>query len=564
MNPNSSKLKTKLLSNLFYSKNESWWLVGFSMILASGLIIEPQLICAALIKGQLSDMWLYWSGAIGAAFSISFFAHLWKNIPVKTENEFLFFRFSGVGAKILHAFRSLYIGAIIVPFIVGLCILGFSKIVAYILEIPPNSSIYILTGFVFLLTFFNSFKTRLRMDFILFVVFIFLFLIIVFVLYNATGGFSNLASTMQINKYKFHLFPKLGSKSFAGFLIFVGVQWWSASILDYPDMNGQKLMAVAKTKDIAKSIFLPSFLLLVFRLLLFTLPFMAVLYGFTNGIADNELAFTSLFVKVLPSWMLLLVLAFFMIPFISVVQNNQNWGGSLLVENFYKYHINPNATQKKMKLFGIFSMLYIVILGGLIALYSSTLLGMIQLFFSITAGVGPVFVLRWYWWRINAWSQLSAMVSALITPPLFDWLYFNSNTIKTLITSLQSEWNLDYYPIKIVLLTVIVCGIWLTVTFLTPPTDRKILNTFVATVKPGGFWKGFENNGKSCFNIRLIAWLIQAGNGFLVYFIFWDFLKGNYTEFILLLPVFIFSFFTSFTIIKKANEFYNKQLIRKN
>ena len=534
------------------------------MILASGLIIEPQLICSALIKGQLSDMWLYWSGAIGAAFSISFFAHLWKNIPVKTENELLFFRFSGVGAKILHGFRSLYVGAIIVPFIIGFSILGFSKIATYILEISPVYSIYILTGLLFALTFFNSFKTRLRMDFILIVVFIFLFLIIVFALYKATGGLSHLSRTMQINAYKIELLPKLGSKSFAAFLIFIGVQWWSASILDYPDMNGQKFMAAAKTKDIVNSIFLPSFFVLAFRLLLFTLPFMAVLYGYTTGITDNELAFTALFVNVLPSWMLFFVLAFFIIPFISVVQNNQNWGGALLVENFYKYHINPKASQKKMKLFGIFSMLYIIIVGGLISIYFDSLLGMIQLLFSITAGVGPVFVLRWYWWRINAWSQLSAMVSALVAPPLFDWLYFNSNTIKTLITSLQSEWNLDYYPIKIVLLTVIVCGIWLTVTFLTPPTDRTILNTFVATVKPGGFWKGFENNGESCFNIRVIAWLIQAGNGFLVYFMFWDFLTGNYTEFILLLPVFIFSFFTSFTIIKKANAFYNKQLIRKD
>ena len=171
LNSNSPKSKIKALTSLFYSKNESWWLIGFSMILASGLIIEPQLICSALIKGQLSDMWLYWSGAIGAAFSVSFFAHLWRNIPVKTENEFLFFRFSGIGAKILHAFRSLYLGAIIIPFIIAFSILGFSKIVTYILAISPNSAIIILTGFLFVLTFFNSFKTRLRMDFILFLVF---------------------------------------------------------------------------------------------------------------------------------------------------------------------------------------------------------------------------------------------------------------------------------------------------------------------------------------------------------------------------------------------------------
>ena len=77
--------------NLFFSKNEPWWLIGFSMLLASGIFIEPLLICTSLINGKLSDMWLYWSATIGSAFSISFFAHLWKNVPINTENEFIFF-----------------------------------------------------------------------------------------------------------------------------------------------------------------------------------------------------------------------------------------------------------------------------------------------------------------------------------------------------------------------------------------------------------------------------------------------------------------------------------------
>ena len=84
------KKQTKLESNLFYSKNESWWLIGFSMLLASGIMIEPQLICSSLLKGQLSDMWLYWSAGIGSAFSVSFFANLWRKVPIKTENEFLY------------------------------------------------------------------------------------------------------------------------------------------------------------------------------------------------------------------------------------------------------------------------------------------------------------------------------------------------------------------------------------------------------------------------------------------------------------------------------------------
>jgi hypothetical protein len=92
---NRPRNNKKVISNLFYSKNESWWLIGFSMLLTSGLMIEPQMICSSLLKGQLSDMWLYWSAGIGSAFSVSFFAHLWRKVPVKTENEFLFFRYSG-------------------------------------------------------------------------------------------------------------------------------------------------------------------------------------------------------------------------------------------------------------------------------------------------------------------------------------------------------------------------------------------------------------------------------------------------------------------------------------
>ena len=125
-------------ANLFYSKNESWWLIGFSILLASGIMIEPQLICSSLLKGQLSDMWLYWCVGVGSAFSVSFFAHLWRKVPVKTENEFLFFRYSGIGARILHNFRSLYLGLLVVPFLISFSLLAVSKIFCFIVGIEIN------------------------------------------------------------------------------------------------------------------------------------------------------------------------------------------------------------------------------------------------------------------------------------------------------------------------------------------------------------------------------------------------------------------------------------------
>ena len=556
----STTLKQNFSSNLFYTKNERWWLIGFSMLMASSIMIEPQLICAALVKGQLSDMWLYWSAIIGSSFSVSFFAHLWRKVPVKTENEFLFFRYSGKGAMILHSFRSLYLGLLVIPFLISFSILAFSKIVCFIIGIELRVAIILATLLLVLLTFFNSLKSRLRIDFVLFIVFMTLFCIISFSLFNHTGGVSHLAATVQSSKINFSIIPSIGSKTFNAFIVFILVQWWSASILDYPDMNGQKLMATNSSNDLVKSVFLPSLFLILFRVVLFTLPFLAVCYGFTNGITDSELAFTNLFVKVLPSWMLVLVVVLFLIPFISLAQNMQNWGGSLLIENFYKHAINPRVSDGKAKIMGIVAMIYIVVVAGCISIYAENLVGITKYLFAITAGVGPVFMLRWYWWRINAWSQLSAMVAALVYPPILDALFEHNAVVNHFITSIEHTYNIEYYPFKIIILTIVVCTTWLLVTFLTAPTDSKTLETFAVTIKPGGFWKRYSNSGKTFSNFRIAAWLVQTGNGFLLYFIFWNFLIGSYALFIGLLLLFILCFFASYQLVQKANANYDLEL----
>jgi Na+/proline symporter len=298
------------------------------------------------------------------------------------------------------------------------------------------------------------------MDFVLFIVFMTLFCVITFSLFEHTGGLSHLASTIQSSKINFNIIPSIGSKTFNAFIVFMLVQWWSASILDYPDMNGQKLMATNTSNDLLKSVFIPSLSIVLFRVILFTLPFMAVCYGYTNDITDSELAFTSLFVKVLPSWMLTLVVVVFMIPFLSFVQNTQNWGGSLLIENFYKHSINPKVSDAKAKKLGIIAMIYIILLAGGIAIYSESLVGITKYLFAITAGVGPVFMLRWYWWWINAWSQLSAMVAALVYPPILDALFETNGAVKYFITSIEHTYNIEYYPIKIVILKIAVCLTW--------------------------------------------------------------------------------------------------------
>ena len=246
------------------------------MLLASGIFIEPLLICTSLINGKLSDMWLYWSATIGSAFSISFFAHLWKNVPINTENEFIFFRFSGIGAKFLHIFRSIYLGGFIIPFIIAFNILAFSKITCLIFQIKISEAIVLISVLLIILSLFNSFKNRIRIDFVLFIVFIVSFLIVFIAIFLNVDGLDNVAVILK-TKEQLQILPSISSTTINAFLIFILVQWWSATILDYPDMNGQKLMASKSIKDISKSVFFPSFLMVFFRILFFTLPFIVVL-----------------------------------------------------------------------------------------------------------------------------------------------------------------------------------------------------------------------------------------------------------------------------------------------
>jgi SSS family solute:Na+ symporter len=152
------------------------------------------------------------------------------------------------------------------------------------------------------------------------------------------------------------------------------------------------------------------------------------------------------------------------------------------------------------------------------------------------------------------------MVAALIYPPLLDWFYDNYIAFHQLISGLEHNFKIDYYPIKIIVLTIAVCFTWLVITFLTAPTETKTLENFAKTIKPGGFWKPFNDSGKSFSKLRLLAWLLQTGNGFLLYFIFWNFLIGNYFVFIGLLLLFVLGFFVSYQLIQKANACYDLDL----
>lgn len=197
-------------------------------------------------------------------------------------------------------------------------------------------------------------------------------------------------------------------------------------------------------------------------------------------------------------------------------------------------------------------MLFLVLMAAGFAFFSDSILVLVKYLLTITAGVGPVFILRWYWHRINAWTQLTAMVVSLILPTIFDLLYNHMAWFTGSMNEVMLELNLDYFPLKILILSIVVSLIWMTVMFLTPRTDEETLNQFVRAVKPGGIWN-MKNKGKVQFWKRLIIALLLTGNFILIYVILWHIINGQYLISLLLLLSYAVIALIAYTLLKQTN-----------
>lgn len=551
-----SVMKNSLLrkkKSLFYTRNESWWLIGFSILMASNILIEPQMITSFLLKGDLSGMWLVWSSGFGVAFGMVFFGHLWQRLPVRTENELLLFRFSGTGARWLHIFRSLYVGGLVAPLILSMTFLAFVRIINSLFGISISYSLLIVLGYIIVGTFFNSLKKRIRLDFLLLIIFSGLLLFIISRLFTTLGTLGDLKYVIAQSELNFSLFPDFHSNAINAFLVFVLLQWWAANIIDMPGQEGQKLMSAKNSITIAKSIVLPQLFFVVFFILINLMPFFILLIdsGLSESM-DGETAFLFIFTTAFKGNDVVYVLIFFLIPFTVLTHNVQNWSGALLTQNFYKYYIQKSASEKNLNFVGTVVMLFVVCMSALIAFFSDSILDIFKYILTISAGVGPVFILRWYWHRINAWTQLAAMVASLIFPTIYDLLFDYDGRFSALITAAMEAFNLEYFPLKIVVLTLTVSAIWILVMLLTPKTDTATLRQFVKALKPGGIWP-FKNKGNIQIWSRLAVALMLTSNFIMIYLMIWQLVNERFLFFGFLLVAYVLITLIAYKLLQKTN-----------
>ncbi len=475
-----------------------WWLLGISMVATTFSTDTPNLVTDIVRTHGVAGNWVWFAFLITGMITVFIYAGLWKRSGVLTDIEFYELRYSGKTAAFLRGFRALYLGLLFNVVIMATVTLAAIKIGGVLLGISPLTTVLIAGSIVVAYSMLGGLTGVLITDFFQFLLaMIGAFAVAVYsVNLPRVGGLHRLLSHPLIRE-RVSLLPNFSDPDalMAIFVIPLAVQWWAAW---YPGAEpggggyiAQRMFAAKNEHHAVGATFLfnvahyalrpwPWIIVALASILVF--PDLAALRkAFPHvdpSIIRNDMAYPAM-VSFLPHGLLGLVVTSLTAAYMSTISTHLNWGASYIVNDFYKRFIKPRASQRELVLVGRFSTLFLMVVAGGFALFLSNALQAFHLILQIGAGTGLLFLLRWFWWRINAISELTAMVVSFLVAVFFAF------SEKMGFSPLQS-WQEFAVGVGITTLS------WVLATYLTNPTDEETLLRFYELVKPGGpGWRGF-------------------------------------------------------------------------
>jgi len=514
----------------------SWLLLSASLLMITWSPMTDMMSMGIILESGYSSLWVlkdrFWLAGAPAIL----FASMWAGLKVKTDNELLRLRYSGSSAVVLHIFRALFLALLVIPFLGTFIILALKKFldVLFAGQGLPTNTLLILGTLLIVLK--NSFRQKIRTDALSAIICILAPAIICFFIFRQYGGFSQLYSILQSEfPEKISLFPSweqaAGSSARANFLVFLCIQWWSVYIIDHSDPSAQRHLQ-ARSRFLAfKALFLPVLLSSLMFLLISVIWDCGILeYRNANPrLIDPEAFYIEVAFQYLPHGFKAIVAIAFLFSFITSLENIINWGGGLLTIDIVKRYLFVGGSDRQYRALSLVMMLVVALISLAVAFNSDQLFALQKFIFSISAGVAPVFLLRWFWWRINAWTQISAMISSLVYTLVFDYLASTHDGFIALIEALRRLTQLDVYPLKLVLLTSAVVMTWLTTMYCTEPVTREQLRLFYQATGTGGIWpREFGDNGYGLPK-RILLCLVFAVTYILPYLFVWQLKFGQAT-----------------------------------
>lgn len=507
----------KSANDFFLSgKNMPWWLMGLSMVATTFSTDTPNLVTDIVRKDGVAGNWVWWAFLITGLLTVFVYAKLWRKSNVSTDIEFYELRYSGVPAKFLRRFRALYLGAAFNVLAMAGVTLAAIKIGEIMLGLDPWVTV-VTAGFI-TMTFsaIGGFKGVVYTDFVLF----FLAMIgstwaaIYLINLPEVGGLDQLLVHDNV-KDKLSFMPDLTNKEalVTVLIIPLAVQWWSAW---YPGAEpggggyiAQRILAAKNENHAIGATFFFNFMHYALRPWPWILVALASLVVFpdldslraafphvSEDKMGHDLAYPAMLTK-LPPGLLGLVLASLVAAYMSTISTHLNWGSSYLVNDFYKQQIKPDASEKELVLVGRISTVLLMVVSALLALRLNNASQLFNIILMFGAGTGSIFILRWFWWRINAWSEISAMlasgiISIFLNFTLIGMKLFGGTTAAGM--AIEGMYP-GYYKFPFVVFVTTV--IWLVVTFLTQPDSKEVLYDFYQKIQPGGpGWKHIVDQAK--------------------------------------------------------------------
>ncbi len=481
-------------SEFFLSgRNMPWWLLGFSMVATTFATDTPNLVTDLVRNHGVSGNWLWWAFLLTGMLTVFVYARLWRRCGLLTDLEFYELRYSGKAAAFLRGFRALYLGLFFNIIIMAAVTLAAIKLGGVLFGLSPIKTITIAALITVVYSAIGGLRGVLVTD--LFQFFIAMCGSVAAAYYvlglPEVGGLRNLVSQVSLQG-SLGIMPDFSDpNTFVPlFIIPLAVQWWSVW---YPGAEpggggyiAQRMLAAKDENHAVKATLLfnvahyalrpwPWIIVALCSLMVF--PDLASLREafprIDPSIVKHDLAYAAM-LTFLPHGLLGLVLASLIAAYMSTISTHLNWGSSYLVNDFYKRFIKPGAGEKELVLAGRISTLLLMIIAGALALCLSNSLQAFNIMLQVGAGTGLLFILRWFWWRINAVSEISAMIISFLVAVYFEFVH------QSLGFPAFPDWQ------KLTIGVAVTTTGWILATLITRPTDRRTLIGFCRLVRPGG------------------------------------------------------------------------------
>lgn len=527
-------------------KKPSWLLLSASLLMIEYSPMTDMMSMGLILDNGYSGLWLLKSRFWLAGVPAILYAGMWSRLNFKTDNELIRLRYSGKSGISLHIFRAIFLAAFVIPFLGAFIILALKKFLD-VLHVDAIANVeHVLIIGIILLVMKNSFHQKIRTDFLSAIICIVAPIIICAFLLNANGGPQNIYGVLKADySEQIRLIPSPGnaenSSLIADFLIFVFIQWWSINIVDNSDPNAQRHFQAKSQFAAFKALYIPILISSLMFLVVSTIWDCGLFEYKTSGYTgiDREAFYLQIAIKYLPDGFKAIALIAILFSFLTTLESIVNWGGGLLTVDIFKTYLFKHGSDRQYKYLSFACMFVVSMIALAFAFHNDKILNLQKFIFSISAGVAPVFLLRWFWWRINAWAQISAMLSSLVYTLIFDSLYAHHASFSGYIDYICSELAVSYYPLKIVILTGLVVGTWMTVMYCTQPDENSHLRKFVRQTGTGGWWPHSMADMQYKLKKRVFLCFVFGITSILPFLCIWQFKFGETLFGLTLLLVFV-------------------------